>query len=96
MDLGVICVEHLKECTVEEWIDLFHTERPITKRVAARVFSALKKEGVIDPKKCASQMGIATAATLVPTSVYPTAHRVLYLLPSLTCSILKRISKYMF
>ena len=58
MTLGVSCVEHLKECTQEEWADLFADQAVITKRVMARVFSALKEEGPFDPKKCAHQLGI--------------------------------------
>ena len=54
--LGATCVEHLKECTNKEWANLFVTETTITRRLATRVFAALKKEQGIDPKKCASQL----------------------------------------
>ena len=64
--LGVTCVEHLKECTDEEWSNLFAAETTITRRVAARVIAALKKEGEFDPKKCASQLGIAQASRAPP------------------------------
>ena len=33
--LGVTCVEHLKECTEEEWADLFEGKKVITKKVPA-------------------------------------------------------------
>ena len=64
--LGVTCVEHLKECTHEEWSDLFAAETTITRRVAARVIAALKKEGELDPKKCAFQLGIVQASRAPP------------------------------
>jgi hypothetical protein len=64
--MGVNCVEHLKECTEEEWSDLFTLETPITRRVAARVYTALKSEGECDPKKCASQLGIVQASRSTP------------------------------
>ena len=59
MSLGVICVEHLKACTQEECEGLFATETFITKRVAARVFACLTRDGVLDPKKYASQLRIS-------------------------------------
>ena len=31
VNLGVSCVEHLKECTDEEWADLFASETAITR-----------------------------------------------------------------
>ena len=64
--LGVTCVEHLKECTDEEWSNLFAAETTITRRVAKRVIAALKKEGELDPKKCAFQLGIAQASHAPP------------------------------
>ena len=64
--LGVNCVEHLKECTEDEWMDLFRTEIPIMRRVAARVFAALKSEGGLDPKICASQLGFVWASRSPP------------------------------
>ena len=42
--LGVTCVEHLKECMVEEWNNLFFEDTVITERVATRVFARLKNE----------------------------------------------------
>ena len=66
MTLGVSCVEHLKECTREEWADLFADQTVITKRVSARVFSALKEEGPFDPKKCAHQLGIRESSSSTP------------------------------
>ena len=62
--LGVTCVEHLKECTEEEWADLFEGEKVITKRVLARVFAALNEEGSFNPKKCAHQLGIRESSSL--------------------------------
>jgi hypothetical protein len=64
--LGVTCVEHLKECTDEEWDNLFLEETVITRRVATRVFAGLKNDGELDPKKCASQLGIAQASCAPP------------------------------
>jgi len=64
--LGVTCVEHLKECTDEEWANLFAAEIIITHRVATRVFAGLKNEGELDPKKCTSQLGIAQASCIPP------------------------------
>ena len=64
--VGVNCVEHLKECTEEEWANLFTLETPITRRVASRGFTALKIEGECDPKKCASQLGIVQASKSPP------------------------------
>ena len=64
--LGVNCVEHLKECTNDEWMDLFRTETPIMARVAAPVFDALKSEGDLDPKQCTSQLGFALASRSCP------------------------------
>ena len=61
LGLGVNCVEHLKECTQEEWIELFALQLVITRRVTARVFVSLKGEEGLDPKKCASQLGIEQA-----------------------------------
>jgi len=69
LTLGVNCVEHLKECTEYEWTDLFRTETPIMRRVAARVFAALKSEGDLDPKKCASQLGFVRASRSPPSLV---------------------------
>ena len=66
MTLGVSCVEHLKECTREEWADLFADQTVITKRVSARVFSTLKEEGPFDPKKCAHQLGIPESSSSTP------------------------------
>ena len=57
--LGVTCVEHLNVCTAEEWANMFAIETAIIKRVAARVFAALEKEGGFDPKNCASQLGVS-------------------------------------
>ena len=67
MTLDVTCVEHLKECTDEEWDNLFLEETVITRRVATRVFAGLKNDGELDPKKCASQLGIAQASCAPPT-----------------------------
>ena len=66
LTLGVTCVEHLKECTDKEWTNLFVLETTITRRVATRVFAALKKEGEFNPKKCASQLGIIQAKVVPP------------------------------
>ena len=63
--LGVNCVEHLKECTEDEWMDLFRTETPIMTRVAAQVFATLKSEGGLDPKKCVSQLGVVRACWIL-------------------------------
>ena len=67
MTLGVSCVEHLKECTHEEWADILASETVITKRVSARVFFALKEEGPFDPKKCAHQLSIWQSSSLTPS-----------------------------
>ena len=69
VSLGVICVEHLKACTQDEWDGLFSSELVITKIVAARVFAPLKRDGVLDPKKCAAQLGISQASVKAPTTV---------------------------
>ena len=53
------CIEHLKGYTDKELAALFAADTIITKRMASRVFVALKKEGEFDPKKCASQMGFS-------------------------------------
>ena len=47
-------------------MDLFRTETPIMRRVAARVFAALKSEGDLDPKKCASQLGFVQVSRSPP------------------------------
>ena len=64
--LGVTCVEHLKECTDEEWANLFAADTIITQRVAARVIAGLKNKGKLDPKKCAFQLGIVQASRAPP------------------------------
>ena len=69
MSLGAICVEHLKTCTKDEWDGLFSSELVITKIVAARVFASLKRGGVLDPKKGASQLGISQASVKAPTTL---------------------------
>ena len=45
----------------------FKEETVITRRIATRVFANLKNEGELDPKKCASQLGIAQASRVPPT-----------------------------
>ena len=45
---------------------LFAAETIITQRVATRVFAGLKKEGELDPKKRASQLGIVRASCVSP------------------------------
>ena len=68
LGLGVNCVEHLKECTQEEWIEMFALQLVITRRVAARVFASLKSEGGLDRTKCASQLGVEKAQMPIPPS----------------------------
>ena len=68
LSMGVSCVEHLKECRNDEWHELFCRESIIVKRVSSRVFQSLKMEGAFDPKKCASQLGMAQAETSFPQS----------------------------
>ena len=50
LTLGVNCVEHLKECTQDEWNDLFSVKLVITRKVAARVVASLKREGESIPR----------------------------------------------
>ena len=66
LTLVVNCVEHLNECTQEEWNDLFALKLIITRRVAARVFASLKREGKLDPKKYASQLGVEQSQVAIP------------------------------
>jgi len=68
LSMGVLCVEHLKECRNDEWHKLFCCESIIAKRVSSRVFQSLKIERAFDPKKCASQLGMAQAETSFPQS----------------------------
>ena len=50
LSMGVSCIEHLKECRIDEWNELFCCEPLIIKRVATRVFESFKLEGAFDPK----------------------------------------------
>ena len=68
LSMGVSCIEHLKECRIDEWNELFCCEPLIIKRVATRVFESFKLEGAFDPKKCASQLGMAQSVHVVPLS----------------------------
>jgi len=68
LSMGVLCVEHLKECRNDEWHELFCLESIIVKRVSSRVFQSLKMEGAFDPKKSASRLGLAHAETSFPQS----------------------------
>ena len=68
ISVGVSCVEHLKECRNDEWHEMFCRESNIVKRVSSRVFQLLKMEEAFDPKKCASQLGMAQAEISFPQS----------------------------
>ena len=66
--MDVSCIEHLKECRIDEWNELFCCAPMIIKRVATRVFQPFKLKGAFDPKKCASQLGMAQSVHVVPLS----------------------------
>ena len=65
---GVECVEHIKVLKLEEWIAVFPNPNVILKRIATKVHEDLLKDGEVDPKKCAIELGISNA---VASSVSP-------------------------
>ena len=61
---AMLCINHLKELTFPEWDKVSADKTPTTKQVATRVFSKLKGEGGLYPKKWAKKLGIAQASVI--------------------------------